>query len=409
MRNRVITRKESLRAFGRERSNILHALVKTLTELFRGSALPADYVLLTDIDIIQDVPEAERQQLLVEAKQGYGNSNAQERLDGLLSSIEGDPSMAAIELRSFADDVKYFPYLTEAERRRWLCKAITQCRNALIKDESSDTSDVASTITSGGQAWVGYLAYTDFIRSVQSDLRFFRSGSSSSFLGMVRSSCKNRLSTIPKDSLLWRARLGSTIGHESTIATGAGDAITAIFDRAMPYAKSSMKPIPDWQREGRANPCGIPTLYAATTPTTALAEVRPWIGATISLAQLQVTRELKVIDCSKDHNSRSVLDVIFDLSKTMEDGVWFALHRAFATPISKEDEARTYIPTQVFAELFKTEGYDGILYKSLLSDDGCNLALFDLGSAAVINCELHELKSTRFDFASTGAMVHFDE
>jgi RES domain-containing protein len=42
-----------------------------------------------------------------------------------------------------------------------------------------------------------------------------------------------------------------------------------------------MKPIPKWQGEGRANPRGIPVLYLATHRETALAEVRPWIGAVI--------------------------------------------------------------------------------------------------------------------------------
>jgi hypothetical protein len=55
------------------------------------------------------------------------------------------------------------------------------------------------------------------------------------------------------------------------------------------------------------------------------------------------------------------------------------------------------VPTQIIAELFKSKGFDGIWYKSLLSNDGCNLALFNLDDAEVISCGLWEATSIRFD------------
>jgi hypothetical protein len=83
------------------------------------------------------------------------------------------------------------------------------------------------------------------------------------------------------------------------------------------------------------------------------------------------------------------------------------IDRAFATPVSKEDEARDYIPTQVLAELFKAQGYHGVVYKSLLSDDGLNVALFNLDHAKVINCSLVRLDSIQFKFGETGPQVVF--
>jgi RES domain-containing protein len=168
-----------------------------------------------------------------------------------------------------------------------------------------------------------------------------------------------------------------------------------------------MKPISNWQGEGRANPRGIPVLYLATDRDTALAEVRPWIGAVISVALLVTERELNVIDCSKYHARDSILDVFDDHTKSRADGIWVAIDRAFATPVNKEDEAKDYIPTQVLADLFKAEGYDGLVYKSLLSDDGFNIALFNLNDAMVINCGLSKLDSIDFKFTDTGTHVYF--
>jgi RES domain-containing protein len=168
-----------------------------------------------------------------------------------------------------------------------------------------------------------------------------------------------------------------------------------------------MKPIPNWHGEGRANPRGILALYLATTRDTALAEVRPWIGAMISVAQLVTERELNVIDCSKYHKPENFLDIFDDQTKSRADGIWMAIDRAFATPVSKEDEAKDYIPTQVLTDLFKAEGYDGVVYKSLLSDDGYNVALFNLDHAKVANCSLYRLNSIQFKFRDQGTQVSF--
>ena len=56
-----------------------------------------------------------------------------------------------------------------------------------------------------------------------------------------------------------------------------------------------------------------------------------------------------------------------------------------------------YAPTQVLAEAFRFHTYDGIAYRSLLGD-GFNVALFDCGSAELMNCCLYEAKSVNFTF-----------
>ena len=49
-----------------------------------------------------------------------------------------------------------------------------------------------------------------------------------------------------------------------------------------------------------------------------------------------------------------------------------------------------YVPTQVIAELYKSEGYDGIAYKRAFGDDGYNIAVFNLDDARVKSCVLHD-------------------
>jgi hypothetical protein len=235
-----------------------------------------------------------------------------------------------------------------------------------------------------GPAWRGLESYRLFAESVKTDLRYVRHKDATNFLNRVLASCGDRKLTIPTGKVYWRARLGC----DSEEITDDNDGIPVIYDADRPYSQDKMKPISNWQIEGRANPRGIPYLYLATTPDTALAEVRPWIGATISVAQMRVRRDLNVIDCSKHHSRDSAVKLIGDHTRPIEDGMWTAIDRAFATPVSRDDESKEYVPTQIIAELFKSEGFDGIVYKSLLSDDGFNLAVFNSDDASVVHCAL---------------------
>jgi hypothetical protein len=253
-----------------------------------------------------------------------------------------------------------------------------------------------------GQAWQGSESYRQFAESVKNDLRYVRSVRANQFLDEVRVSCVHREQLIPEGRELWRARLGC----ESMEFEEADDDITVLVERDMPFGAKEMKPIPNWQGEGRAHPRGIPCLYMASTRDTALAEVRPWLGAPISVSRLKMNRDLKVILCSVEHKKGSFLKLL-DPSLSRVDGIWIAIDQAFATPVSKEDETREYIPTQILAELFKSAGYDGLVYKSLLSADGFNFALFDLNVADVIDSALFNMNGMKFDFQYSGTHTIF--
>ena len=191
-----------------------------------------------------------------------------------------------------------------------------------------------TTTPTFGPAWFGWQDYKAFSEAVRNTQRFKRSPASEQFLNEIRASCASRKVTVPTGTIFWRARVGCELGRQEE---------EDYPPKELPYGRDGMKPIPNWQAEGRANPRGIPALYMATTRDTALAEVRPWIGASISVAQLVTERDLNVIDCSKYHGPEHLLDT-FDHTKSRVDGIWRAIDRAFATPVSKEDEAERLHP-----------------------------------------------------------------
>jgi len=77
------------------------------------------------------------------------------------------------------------------------------------------------------------------------------------------------------------------------------------FPCPFPYAR--MKPLSDSATEGRANPKGIPCLYVATDKETAMSEVRPWLGAILSVAIFKLPKDLKIIDFSVGHEYNSIV------------------------------------------------------------------------------------------------------
>jgi hypothetical protein len=232
-----------------------------------------------------------------------------------------------------------------------------------------------------GPAWFGWEDYRHFAQAAKEHERYVRGDKLNQFLEEVRGSCHTRALPIEHGKTFWRAQIGCDMKAE---VISEEDGLTAVVDQYVPFSAERMKPIRNWHTEGRANPRGITYLYLATDRDTARSEVRPWMGSRISLAQFKITADLRVIDCSRFHKNTDLIRVL-NPELPREEGIWSAIDRAFASPVTRLDEDEgEYIPTQIIAELIKVEGYDGIAYKSLLAADGYNVALFNPDKAEVV-------------------------
>jgi RES domain-containing protein len=163
------------------------------------------------------------------------------------------------------------------------------------------------------------------------------------------------------------------------------------FEVECAFSPERMKPLEYRAFEGRANPKGIPYLYVATSIKTGVGECRPWVGALVSVSQVQTSRDLRIVNCTSEEKG----GLIFFKEpppEQREEAVWRDIDRAFAEPVTRADDTADYAPTQILAELFRESGLDGIGYRSALGT-GHNLALFDLDSADVINGQLVKVDS----------------
>ena len=200
------------------------------------------------------------------------------------------------------------------------------------------------------------------------DRRYIRSAATDAFLNAVRSTTSTRAMQLTKGSMFWRAQLGYSWHPE-----GEGD---TAFDVESALEPSRMKPLRGRASEGRVNPKGIPVLYMATTKDTAVAEVRPWIGSFVSVAQFETADRLQIVNCSHNHDHPShhfrfpPKKKIHLSTEETENTVWSNIDKAFARPVVRSDDVAAYVPTQIIAELFRNDGYDGLAYRSHFGNGG---------------------------------------
>ncbi len=112
---------------------------------------------------------------------------------------------------------------------------------------------------------------------------------------------------------------------------------------------------------------------------TACAEVRPYLNDYISVAEIQNTDDLRIIDLSgidmQSSNDKEYLDSL--------------IAHAFSQPI--KNKGSNYLITQYISEYIKKIGFDGIKFKSSSDKNGINLTIFNYDKCRPINSSLHQL------------------
>jgi hypothetical protein len=191
---------------------------------------------------------------------------------------------------------------------------------------------------------------------------------------MVTFAKNHRTITIDKSTSLFRARIHPFDFEEIDD-----------FDENKMLAPPPMK-----ATEGRINPSGIPCLYISSDEATAIAECRPWIGASLTVVELKLKKETKVADFSD--TSSNGFDNVNNFQYSWVDLFTYL----FSMPVHIEDMS-AYAPTQFIAETLKANGFDGIKYVSSQNKEGRNLAIFDCKSAYEINRRKADVKNIKYE------------
>jgi len=151
---------------------------------------------------------------------------------------------------------------------------------------------------------------------------------------------------------------------------------------------------------GRANPAGIPYLYLGSKPETATAEIRPHTGEVACVANF-IIPEIRAVDLRNPRKfvSPFILTDADEIGQLRADLPFLErLGDELTRPVLPQGAAIDYIPSQYLCEFIKKSGFDGVVYRSSVSD-GINLALFDPNIASVRSVLLYNVARVTVDVA----------
>ncbi|MCA6108041.1 RES family NAD+ phosphorylase [Bradyrhizobium cenepequi] len=251
-------------------------------------------------------------------------------------------------------------------------------------------ADESGNTTSQGE-FASWRSFWDFQRQVTRGWRYVRSPEGQRFLSAVAAGCHARSAEIKEGRLFYRAQ----VAHQNVFDENVGEELPG------PALPQRMFPFRDRATEGRVNPKGIPRLYMASDKHTAMAEVRPWIGSLVSLGLFQTRRPLRVVDCTKGAERHPIYIDGEPSAEKRAEAVWSHIAQAFREPVTRDDDVASYAATQVIAEVFRNEGFDGLAYRSAFGNDQFNIALFDLDVAELTMCSLHEIRDVELKHVET--------
>ena len=137
--------------------------------------------------------------------------------------------------------------------------------------------------------------YRKFEHAARRELWFVRGTDHEDFLRAVLETSSTRRLPLTKDTYrpyggVWRAQLGHC--WREVEKDGKFHTVPS------PFPKKRMKPDPDKVSDGRANPRGIACLYVCTDYQTAILEIRPLIGSYVTIANMEINRNLEIVDCT---------------------------------------------------------------------------------------------------------------
>jgi len=221
------------------------------------------------------------------------------------------------------------------------------------------------------------------------------------FIKAVVETAHKKVEILKKGTNLARARIG--------VKETQNEKYNFIIDRSPLPPDEMGAPPSEEAKDGRINPDGISYLYLANNKETAIAEARPWVGAEVSVGYFTILKEQKLINTSQDKKTFYLSPPFLGKQYTDEEkegGVWGDMNDSFSRPVSPQESSRWYVPTQYLAEVFKTRGYDGILYKSSLNEEGYNVALFNPAAAELFKCSMFRVEGVGYKFRESGNPYH---
>jgi hypothetical protein len=170
-------------------------------------------------------------------------------------------------------------------------------------------------------------------------------------------------------------------------------------EERLPWSRAEIgAPPSEKAKAGRANTEGQRVLYVADQEKTAVSEIRPALGFYVSVADLTLRRDCRVLDLTKEMAEISPFDG--------ESVGWHIeirellnrLGEEMSRPLERVDDKTLYIPCQKLAEYIRQNRFDGIRYPSALNPGGSSVVFFDPEVAQVGGSKLVHVTEVKFEY-----------
>lgn len=228
----------------------------------------------------------------------------------------------------------------------------------------------------------------------------------SDFLASVAASASRRVVSITRGRMFYRAQIGCDSEPQFEFDDNTGQQYFC-FNFDVPYKEERLFPLPDRATEGRANPKGISVLYCASNIATAIAEMRPSVGALVSYGHFEPKRKLRIVDCTRNRMEKPSITSHLRMirnepePKLREQYVWSDIDQAFSDPVLRTDDTAEYAPTQILSEVFRREGFDGARYNSAYGR-GKNYVFFEPGDFQILRTDIVRITRTKVWYEQSG-------
>ncbi|HHB2055665.1 TPA: RES domain-containing protein [Bacillus cereus] len=241
---------------------------------------------------------------------------------------------------------------------------ILNANKGVKTDDMISANTMFLTATDVGNQSIFSEWWDDLADSLKHKNRFFPQDNSfprkhDDLLGYLTKLFESISTTVNEDNKFYRARIGE-YKENTQLEAPPEDLILA---------------------SGRANPVGIRVLYSAVDEDTAIAEVRPWKSATVTIASVNPKEQLKLVDLSKvPDRMQKILESPFSVDNINYEftvlNLLSNLDKALSKPVSPGTSELDYIPSQYLTEFIKFLGYDGVIFRSSLGP-GENYVFFE--------------------------------
>ena len=188
-----------------------------------------------------------------------------------------------------------------------------------------------------------------------------------------------------KDTILYRARIYNESDAEYRYNNSSDNHFKG-YNEIDSYVNLNKSVIVD----GRCNPAGIIYLYASESVPCCIHEIRPSVGAYVSVASVKVCERLKILNLST---------ATIGIMKNTDDNILpdidngflcQYLYELFKRPYQYKND---YLITQYVSEKLKIYGFDGIKYTSSLysGEMNTNYAIFSYMKCRAIDSRLYKI------------------